>query len=59
MGVGFFFGEGVTSHPTILTQMDIGNGDGLQLLTDIQHSWLLSSDGSFACHTYVTRIIRL
>ena len=26
--------------------------EGLQILTSARHSWLLSSEGSFACHTY-------
>ena len=27
-------------------------GEGLQILTYAQHLWLLSSEGSLACHTY-------
>ena len=27
-------------------------GEGLQILTFARHSWLLSSEGSLACHTY-------
>ena len=27
-------------------------GEGLQTLTYTMHSWPLSSEGSFACHTY-------
>ena len=30
-------------------------GEGLQILTYAQHSWILSSEGSLACHTYCDR----
>ena len=45
---------GFTSHLRIFYSYgDITiTGEGLQILTYIRPSWLLSSEGSLACHTF-------
>ena len=35
-----------------LNVLFINAGEGLQILTYARHSWPLSSEGSFTCHTY-------
>ena len=52
--VWVFLGAGV-SHSRIFHsfgEVIITGRKGLQMLTYTRHSWQLSSDGSFTCHTY-------
>ena len=57
----FFFVWILSSHSRIFHSFgDVTiTGEGQQILTYVRHLWPLSSEGSLACHTNVTRGIHL